>query len=181
MKRNKGILLMLMIILFSMFATITVEAKKPRIPGIPPVEKKGWQDIISGSFREEGPMNYDEFQRANPEFKDITKEEYIQHSKNFSSNKDPNSHLSHVDYGAVNKKTHLFTKRIMYYTGVLIGITLIISVGVLTFHFLKLGTAYNHPLHRRKIFQDIGVVLLGLVLLGGIGFVINLLVARWMY
>lgn len=79
----------------------------------------------------------------------------------------------------VNEKMVEFRKTINFYTGYFAAGTLLISTGLIIFHLLRLSAVYNHPLHRRKVLADLGVILLGISLLGSVGLILGLLVGGW--
>lgn len=89
--------------------------------------------------------------------------------ENSGKNNDPRKN---IDYEEVNEGISELRQEISFYSGMFSAFVLLTSVLILTIHFVRLATSYNHPLHRRKIMEDIATVLVTTALLGGVGIIV---------
>lgn len=65
---------------------------------------------------------------------------------------------------------------VKYYVGIAVAITLVLSVIILYYQFLKLSMTKAHPIYRREAIKDILTVLLCIALLSGGGTVLYLII-----
>lgn len=73
---------------------------------------------------------------------------------------------SHIDYDGVNEGIAALNSELGIYKSFFIAVSLILSVGILIIHFVRLAMVYDHSLHRRKVIEDIGVTLFVISLMG---------------